>query len=90
MEHIESKYSLHSKLFFVSICSIRIRSRTRDIIEISERYSSETISIVCSLSTRMGLRPIIVVITGLLDSITIRVGCILVALSLGQFNCRFD
>ena len=33
IEHIESIYSSESKLFFVSICSIRIRSRTRDILK---------------------------------------------------------
>ena len=34
MEHIKSIYSLESKLFFICTCSIRIRSRTRDILEI--------------------------------------------------------
>ena len=33
MEHIDSKDSLESKLFLMSICSIRIRSITRVIFE---------------------------------------------------------
>ena len=33
MEHIDIICSLESKLFFVCICSVRIRSRNRDIAE---------------------------------------------------------
>ena len=32
-EHLESACSLESRLFFISICSIRIPSRNRDIFE---------------------------------------------------------
>ena len=33
MEHIEQNYSQHSELSFDSICSVKNRSRNRDIIE---------------------------------------------------------
>ena len=33
MKHIDWICSLESKLFFISICSIRTRSRNRDIVE---------------------------------------------------------
>ena len=40
MEHIEKICSLGSRLFFISICSIRIRSRKLDIFEKPLRYIS--------------------------------------------------
>ena len=40
MEHIEMVCSLEFELFFISICSIRIRSRKRDIFKIPHQLNS--------------------------------------------------
>ena len=42
MEYIEPICSLESKLTFISICSIRIRSRTRDIVKITVAIPHES------------------------------------------------
>ena len=47
MEHIEPNRSLESELQMVSICSIRIRSRNRDIVEKLRQNTGKQSYFVC-------------------------------------------
>ena len=62
MEHIEMKNSLDSKLQILSIFSIRIRSRTRDIFNLVKTLWIVVIVTVAVHVVVLDLAPVVVVV----------------------------